>query len=272
MEEEIKSGGARKSYMLPASILVAALIVGGALVYTAGKGSTQSPVTDASSTAPQASDALVNVAPVSTNDHINGDPGAAVKVIEFSDLECPFCKEFHQTLRELSTDYPNKFAWVFREYPIPQLHPKAPHEAQAAECAAKLGGNDKYWEYIDTIFQITPSNNGLDPAELPKVAQQIGLNADDFNTCLSSTYGQDIIQADETDGTNAGAIGTPYTIIEDANGLPQATISLLNGLNTQYGANPPLFVISKDQKMFSVGGAVPYPVMKQIFNTIFPTQ
>ncbi len=272
MNEEMKSGEGRKSYLLPVSILVAALIVGGAVVYTAGKGSNpnSNSGTDASRTA--SADVLTKVRPVSGSDHIYGDPNAPVKLIEFSDLECPFCKQFHVTLRQLSADYAGKFAWVFRNYPIPQLHPKAPHEAQAAECAAKLGGNDKYWQYVDKIFEITPSNNGLDPAELPKIAQEVGLPVSDFNSCLSSSYGQDIVQADEKDGTNAGAIGTPYSIVIDANGLPQATVTLLNSLNSQYGANPPLFVISKDQKMFSVGGAVPYTVMKQVFDTLIPSK
>ncbi len=282
MDEKVKSGKSRRDYILPASILAAALVIGVALIYNAGKGAgtpTATPPADngqAQGQQPQGQGSLSNVKPVSAADHIFGDPNAPVKIVEFSDLECPFCKQFHQTMRSAMSLYEGKVAWIFRNFPLPQLHSKAPKEAQAAECAAKLGGNDKYWQYIDTIFQITPSNNGLDPNELPKVAQQIGLNVNDFNTCLSSTYGQDIIQEDEADGTNAGAAGTPYSIVQDANGLPQATVSLVQGLETQYEAQnpgfPPLFVISKDQKMFSVGGAAPYPTMKQIFDTLFSTQ
>ena len=106
-----------------------------------------------------------------------------------------------------------KVAWVYRHYPIPQLHPKAFHEAEATECAFEQGGNDAFWKYTDRVFEITPSNNGLDVVELPKIAEYIGLNLTSFNTCLASGKFATKIQADIDDGVKVGVNGTPSSFI-----------------------------------------------------------
>src|SRR6185295_5043808 len=87
--------------------------------------------------------AAQSVKPVAAEDHIRGDLAAPVKVIEFSDFECPFCKGFHATMKQVMADYEKdgKVAWVYRHFPIDELHSKARKEAQAAECAGELGGN-----------------------------------------------------------------------------------------------------------------------------------
>ncbi len=204
----------KRDLILPASILIAALMVTIALVYSTGKKTENQAANLAGSVQTnQNAPTPENVKPVSETDHILGNPNAPIKIIEFSDLECPFCKDFHATMQQVMKTFGDQVAWVFREFPLPSLHPKAPNEAQAAECAAKLGGNDKFWAFIDNVFEITPSNNGLDPAELPKIASDIGLDVTQFNACLSSTYGQDKIQSDSSDAENSGAQGTPYSIV-----------------------------------------------------------
>ena len=90
---------------------------------------------------------------VQDDDHIIGDKNAKVVIVEYSDTECPFCKVFHETLHQVVSEYDGKdVAWVFRHWPIPQLHPKAPKEAEALECAAELGGNDMFWKYTHKLF------------------------------------------------------------------------------------------------------------------------
>jgi len=204
----------KRDYVLPASILIAALMVTFALVYNTGK-KTENQAANLAGSARNNLNAPTpeNVRPISAADHILGNPNAPVKIIEFSDLECPYCKSFHATTNQIMKTFGDQVVLVFREFPLPSLHPKAPHEAQAAECAAKLGGNDKFFAFIDKVFEITPSNNGLDPAELPKIAAGIGLDATQFNACLSSTYGQDKIQGDSDDAVNSGAQGTPYSVV-----------------------------------------------------------
>src|SRR3989338_2531696 len=104
-----------------------------------------------------------NVGELTDRDHLRGDPKATVKVVEFSDLECPFCKNFHRTMQQVMSEYSGQVAWVYRHFPLDSLHSKARKEAEASECAAELGGNDGFWAYVDKLFEITPSNNGLDP-------------------------------------------------------------------------------------------------------------
>lgn len=178
-----------------------------------------------------------NVVAVSKTDHIRGSMNAAVKIIEFSDLECPFCKSFHQTVSKIMAEYgvSGNVAWVYRHFPLVSIHPKALREAQASECAAELGGNDKFWAYIDRIFAITPSNNGLDPAELSRAAAFIGLDTVKFDQCLVADKYKDKIAAQTQDAVNSGAQGTPYSV-----------------------------VITRRGEKLAVSGALPYDSIKQI--------
>lgn len=85
---------------------------------------------------------------ITADDHVLGDRATApVTIIEYSDIDCPFCKRLHPTLQALVNE--GKIAWVFRHSPIPQLHPDAYNKAVTAECIAKLGGNDAFWKYLD---------------------------------------------------------------------------------------------------------------------------
>lgn len=216
---------------LPLAIIIGALLVSGAIFYTK-KGPTDDSVNWPGSNnnipkiqtpgqgQPQPQGNVENVLPVSSADHIQGSLQAKVKIIEFSDLECPFCKEFHQTLKEIMDVYEKQgqAAWIYRHFPIENLHSKAPKESQAAECASSLGGENKFWAYIDRLLEITPSNNGLSPLELPKIATYIGINENEFNSCLNSNKFASKVNADTTDAVNSGGRGTPYTIIIAKNG------------------------------------------------------
>lgn len=183
------------------------------------------------------------VKPVTSEDHILGDPNAPVKLIEFSDFECPFCKQFHKTLARVMDHYgkSGEVAWVYRHFPIDQIHPKSRKEAQAAECANELGGNKAFWAYADKIFATTPSNNRLDLTLLPKFAVEIGLDRAKFETCLSGDrrggkYAAHI-EADFQDASTAGGTGTPYTVI-----------------------------VARDGRTFPINGAQPYGVVKSVID------
>ena len=164
------------------------------------------------------------VAPVTAQDHILGAPDAPVKVIEFSDFECPFCKAFHSTLKQVMADYgeTGQVAWVYRHFPLDELHSKARKEAQAAECANELGGNEAFWAYAENIFEVTPSNNRLDLSLLPNIAEKVGLDRTNFEACLEGDGRggkfADHIEDDYQDARASGGTGTPYTIIVSARG------------------------------------------------------
>ena len=138
-----------------------------------GRVTAQQPVTE-----PSRSAASKAVKPVNVKDHILGRADAQVKIVEFSDLECPFCKRVHPTLKRIMEEYgeSGKVAWIYRHFPLDTLHKKARKEAQATECANELGGNKAFWAYTDKLFEITPSNDRLDLSLLPKIAEDIGVD------------------------------------------------------------------------------------------------
>jgi protein-disulfide isomerase len=110
----------------------------------------------------------INLDPVTEKDHIFGNPQAEMVIVEYSDLECPFCKRFHETMIQIMSEYgkEGKVAWVYRHFPLDAIHSKARREAEAVECAGELGGNDKFWAYVNKLVEITPSNNQLDASLL----------------------------------------------------------------------------------------------------------
>lgn len=175
------------------------------------------------------------IRPVTPRDHLRGSPDAPVKIVEFGDTECPMCKRFHPTLQRILAEYPGKVAWVFRHFPIDDIHPKARKEAEATECANELGGNEKFWAYLDRLYEITPSNDRLDLGELPHIAEHIGLNRTQFESCLQSGKHAQRVAEDVADALAAGATGTPYTVVIAPNGRlfailgaqPYATVKLV---------------------------------------------
>lgn len=82
-------------------------------------------------------------------DHIYGNPDASIKIIEYSDFECPYCKTFHGTLTTLVDESNGNISWVFRHWP---LHQNSVAKLIAAECVATIKGNDAFWKYADLMF------------------------------------------------------------------------------------------------------------------------
>jgi protein-disulfide isomerase len=141
---------------------------------------------------------------------------AKIAIVEFSDFECPFCKTFQQnTFSQIKKDYidTNKAIFVYRDYPLSFHEPNATDEANAATCVFKMGGTDKFWKFHDLIYKNTPSNKGLQKSSLYEYAAQVGVNKDEFKSCLDNLKYKDESVKDETDGANAGVDGTPGFII-----------------------------------------------------------
>ena len=154
------------------------------------------------------------------NDHLYGNPDAPVTLIEYSDFECPFCKRFHVTVKRLVDESAGKVNWVYRHFPIDQLHPvKARREAVASECANELGGNEAFWKFADRFFELTPSNNRTDiDVVLPQIAREIGLDESQFMACLDSGKYDQHIEEDLQSATASGGRGTPWSIVVSKNG------------------------------------------------------
>lgn len=207
---------AAQNYAIPFAIVIAGLAIAGAIYF----GNTKKPEPVVAQ-----ANGVASVDPVTSSDHILGNPKAKIMIVEYSDTECPFCKMFDATMQRIMSDYgqSGSVAWTYRHFPLP-FHSKAPKEAEATECVNKLGGNAKFWEYITKIFDTTEGNNTLDEAQLPKIASSIGIKVDDFNKCLSSGEMKAIVDADAASGTKAGVNGTPFSIIL-VDGKPVAEIN-----------------------------------------------
>lgn len=155
---------------------------------------------------------------VSNDDHIRGAKNAKVTMIEYSDLECPFCKRFHPTMQQIMKDYDGKIAWVYRHFPL-SFHANAQKEAEASECVASIGGTEKYWKYIDTIFERTTANGtGFALDQLGPLAKEVGVDEAKFKECLDGGKMTARVNKDLQEGQAAGVDGTPGTILVSANG------------------------------------------------------
>lgn len=185
-----------------------AIVIAGALIafgiFWSGRGAAPKPAAKVSAAAAEA------IKPLQPADHLFGNKAAKVMIIEYSDTECPFCKQFHNTLHQLVTDYNGQVAWVFRHFPV---HTKSVAEGSALECAAELGGDDAFWKYTDKVFAATNSNDSLDLALLPKFAADLGLDSAKFKACLDSGKYEAKIAQDRQNVVDAGAQGTPYSMI-----------------------------------------------------------
>ncbi len=191
--------------LVPLAIIIAGALVAGAIYFGGRAPAANGPTT--------VDPANLEVRPVSNTDHILGPADAEFTIIEYSDTECPFCKVFHNTMKQVMSDYSGRMAWVYRQLPIPQLHSRAPKEAEATECVAELAGNSAFWTYLDKIFTTTGSNDTLDPALLPKFATEVGVSESAFTTCLNSGKYTEMVKKSAEEGFSSGARGTPFSII-----------------------------------------------------------
>lgn len=202
-------------FLLPVSIIVSGLLIGGG-IYLNGRIEKVTPTVQQTQEAVSQS-LSGTMRPIDANDHLLGSAEARILVVEYSDTECPFCKQFHSTMLSIMQEYgkDEKVAWVYRHFPIAEIHSKSPKEAEALECAGELGGNSKFWEYTNKIYEVTPSNNNLATLELTKIATQVGLSSSTFNTCLNSGQYATRVNIDVINAQELGALGTPYSVIID---------------------------------------------------------
>lgn len=206
---------------VPIAIILAGGLIAGALYYSNLKSKTAQFAQQLETVQKLDNGNADLMRPVSAEDHILGNPNADIIIVEYSDTECPFCKQFHTTLKRVMAEYGSsgKVAWVYRHFPIDSLHAKARKEAEATECANELGGTEKFWQYIDLLYATTNSNDSLDPAQLPIMAKTVGLDVKAFNTCLSSGKYKNKVEADYQDAVRAGGKGTPNSIFITKDGM-----------------------------------------------------
>ena len=138
---------------------------------------------------------------------IRGAADAPVTIVEFSDFECPFCKQAHPTLKQLLERYPGKVRLAYRDFPLDSIHPKARRASEAARCAHDQG---KFWEYHDVLFTQSPQ---LAPNDLRRYAGQVGIDVTKFDSCLATGVHKAAVQRDLDEGNRLGITGTPAFFI-----------------------------------------------------------
>ena len=144
-----------------------------------------------------------------------GSKDAKVALVEFTDYQCPFCGQlFTNTFPQIKKDYidTGKIKYIVRDFPLTQIHPYAQKSAEAANCALE---QNKFWEYHDTLFK---NQTALLPDNLKQYAGTLGLNANQFNSCLESAKMADKISKSLSDGAKYGVNGTPASFVGVSSG------------------------------------------------------
>jgi protein-disulfide isomerase len=200
---------------IPIAIVLAAALIAVAIVYTGSQKSGNAIQNGKAGAPTEQVTKETEVAPVTDKDHIRGNPNAPIVIVEYSDFECPFCKNFHETMNKVMAEYgvDGQVAWVYRNYPIVQLHPNAPKIAEASECVASIGGNDAFWKFSDFVFGERGVNEPTDITRLPEFAEKSGVNKAKFNECLTAGTFADAVTESIIASQKAGAQGTPYSIL-----------------------------------------------------------
>lgn len=214
-EETTTRQPSRNAFLVPIAIVLSAALIAGAIIYSGGKrGSTPIQVGNNPQQQQQTKD--IEIAPVTEADHIYGNPNAPIMIVEYSDFDCPFCKNFHETMQKIMETYgtDGKVAWVYRHFPIAQLHPNSPKVSEASECVASLGGNDAFWKFADLLISDRGTNEPTNIKKLPEYATQAGVDVTKFNECVAAgTFKQKIEDAIPL-GIKAGADkGTPHSVM-----------------------------------------------------------
>ncbi|HEY0010775.1 MAG TPA: thioredoxin domain-containing protein [Candidatus Paceibacterota bacterium] len=216
----------RDSWLVPGAIIVAGIILALATYAIRSK----------EVALPTGGDVSL-VRPIGEDDHIIGNPGAPVVIIEYADIDSGYTKSFQATMQQLMAEYAagGKVAWVYRHLPLLDQFPNSRRHAEAAECVASIGGEPLFWRFIDAVHARAPSTNQLDPSEYPGIVEGLGLRAETVTDCLTDSTFAERVMDDFENGVQSGADGSPFAVI------------LIKG-------RPPV----------TIDGAVPYEAMKRI--------
>lgn len=148
---------------------------------------------------------------VAANGPARGRADAPVTIVEFGDFQCPYCREAENTLRQVLAQHSGDTRLVFREMPIPELHPNAMVAAEAGVCADEQG---KFWPMHDAMYA---DQSQLDLPGLKATASRLGLDSARLEACMKAPATAARIDADVQAASKLGVGGTPYFFI---NGRP----------------------------------------------------
>ncbi len=230
----------RLNLSIPISIIIAGLIIGGAIAIGSGKKTISTGQTaqvqglpaNPEPSLPTGQPSTVQTFEITKDNHIRGDFNAPITLVEFSDFECPFCARHYPTLNKILDVYKGKARLVYKHFPL-AFHPNGQKAAEASECADEQG---KFWEYHDKLFE-NLTTSGYSLANFKQWAKDLGLNNGKFNECLDSGKYAQKVQADFQEGSAKGVTGTPATFVNGqlvSGALPYDSFKqIINGLLNQ---------------------------------------
>lgn len=140
-------------------------------------------------------------------DHVQGAPGAAIVLIHYGDFECPFSGAAYPAIKEAQAELGDRLLYVFRPFPLYDIHP---HALRAAEAAEAAGAQGLFWEMYDVLF---PNQRRLDDVHLARYAAGLGLDTDRFAAEMQARVHVPLIERSLETGRSGGAHGTPTFFI-----------------------------------------------------------
>ncbi len=215
MTKEQKEG----KFSTPQAILVAGALIAGAILISAiskqqlANSPAPSPADAPEDRVAETNDSLKLLLPFEEGvDHWRGASNPSITIYEYSDIDCPFCMRFHETLQTIVSEYPEDVRWVYRHLPLDQLHPEARQKAIMSECVFLQAGEEAFWDLLDGMYEEPSSLAGL-----PDYVSLYGLDDEIYQECLTSQSAQARISRDEQNAVatrGSVQIGTPWSIIE----------------------------------------------------------
>jgi protein-disulfide isomerase len=211
-----------RDIFLPVSIVIAAVLIGGAIIFSIFYHPATAPAGGTAATTPgAATTSLASLMTLGPRDAILGNPNAPVTIIEYGDYQCTFCIRYFATVQPMIQSQfidTGKAKMVFRDFPF--IGPESLAAANAAQCAEDQG---KFWTYHDALYaakvtdasQVADSENDgfLSTTELVKLANQVGLDVPSFTSCLNGSKDANYINSERSAAVAAGIESTPTTIV-----------------------------------------------------------
>jgi protein-disulfide isomerase len=150
------------------------------------------------------------VLPVSARDHIRGPANAPVTLVEYGDYQCPYCGMANPIVEEVRRELGDGLRFVFRNFPLSEVHPHAEHAAEIAEAA---GAQQKFWEMHDMLYE---HQKALDDQHLAEYAALLRVPASEIKRALAQHAYQERVREDFMSGVRSGVNGTPTFFINGA--------------------------------------------------------
>lgn len=224
-----------KAYIFPIFIILAGIIISGSIFASKN-------IKNNEAGENEIQNQIIEIAPVSEKDHILGNPNAKIIIVEYSDFECPYCKDFHLTMNRLMDEYGKKgqVAWVYRHFPLEKIHKKSRYASIVSECVVKITQNkSNFWDFINKVFGDSP--NSLSVEILNNLAYTYNIKEEELSSCVQNPEINSKISENIAEGMkiyeNDPNFGTPYN-----------------------------FIITQSGKQIVVSGSQPYNILKEIID------